>query len=85
MIGMAGMAAGATAIGATALPGRQNAQTGPEPEAPFQLIEHLIINTAATVAAAPFQRKTARSSATNVGRRSTCLSRKSLSSAWRKP
>jgi len=43
VIGMAGMAAGATAIGATALPGRQNAKTEPDFEAPFQLIEHLII------------------------------------------
>jgi hypothetical protein len=43
VIGMAGMAAGATAIGAAALPASQTAKTEPASEAPFQLIEHLII------------------------------------------
>src|ERR1700735_2245063 len=43
VIGMAGMAAGATAIGATTLPARQTAKQAPDSEAPFQLIEHLII------------------------------------------
>jgi hypothetical protein len=40
---MAGIAAGATAIGATTLPARQTAKAEPESEAPFQLIHHLII------------------------------------------
>jgi len=43
VIGIAGMAAGATAIGAAALPARQTAQSKPESEASFQLIQHVII------------------------------------------
>ncbi len=43
MIGMAGMAAGATVICATTLPARQTAKTEPASDVPFQLIEHLII------------------------------------------
>src|ERR1700691_263502 len=40
---MAGIAAGATAIGAATLPARQSAKAEPESDAGFQLIEHLII------------------------------------------
>lgn len=43
MIGMAGMAVGATAIGASALPVSQTAEPARESEGPFQLIEHWII------------------------------------------
>lgn len=40
---MAGMAAGATAIGAATLPGRHTANAAPASEVAFQLIDHLII------------------------------------------
>jgi hypothetical protein len=43
VIGMAGMAVGATAIGTTTLPARQTTEPAPASEAPFQLIEHVII------------------------------------------